>query len=90
MFFFATNLRCSFVYYIVILALQTSLMDIHNDIFFRSILEDGFIFLAFRIYICFSLGKGARLWLVATPSICSFYIAHSTFILALYFRLNLI
>jgi hypothetical protein len=41
-----------------------------------------------RIHFCSS--KGARLWLVAKPSICSFRIAHSTFISMLCFRFDLI
>jgi hypothetical protein len=34
--------------------------------------------------------EGATLWLIIKPSICSFYIAHFTFILALCFHFSLI
>jgi hypothetical protein len=43
-----------------------------------------------RTYICFCLGKGVGLWLVANPSICSFHIAHSIFTLVLCFCFGLI
>jgi len=58
------------------LGLHTSLMDIHHDTFVRSIFEDGSISLAFRACIHSCSGKGAWLWLVAKPSIHSFWITH--------------
>jgi hypothetical protein len=65
-------------------------MDIHHDTSFRFILEDDSISLASKTRICSCLGKGARLWLVVRPSICSFHIAHSTFTSTLCFLLGLI
>jgi hypothetical protein len=47
-------------------------MDIHQDTSFRSILEDDSISFASKARICFCLGKGVGLWLIAKPSICSF------------------
>jgi hypothetical protein len=70
--------------------LQASLMGIHHDISFKSILEDDSISLASKAHICSCLGKGVRLWLVAKPSIHSFRIAHYTFTLVLRFCLSLI
>jgi hypothetical protein len=72
------------------LGLQASSMDIHHNTSFRSILEDDFISLTSRIRIHFYSGKGARLWLITKPFICSFYIAHFFFTLALRFRFDLI
>ncbi len=69
---------------------KASLMDIHHDTSFRSILKDNSISSTSRAHICFCLSKGARLWLITRPSIYSFCIAHSTFTLALHFHLNLI
>jgi hypothetical protein len=43
------------------LGLWAFLMDIHHDTSLKFILEDNFISLVFRVRICFSLGKGARL-----------------------------
>ncbi len=54
------------------------------------LLEDDFIFSAFKTRIRFCLGKGEGLWLVVRPSISSFRITHSTFILALCFCISLI
>jgi len=70
--------------------LQAFFMDIHHDTSFKSILEDDSISLASRAHICSCSGKGAGLWLIARPSICSFHITHFTFILALRSRFNLI
>jgi hypothetical protein len=63
-------------------------MDFYHDTSFRSILNS--IFLAYKIHICFCLGKEIGLWLVAKPSIFSFHIAHSIFILMLRFCFGLI
>jgi len=74
-----------------ILGLKTSLMDIHHNTSLRPILKDDCISFAFRAHICFCSGKEpTRLWLIAWPSICSFYIAHSTFTLAMHFCFDLI
>ncbi len=70
--------------------LQVSLMDIHHDTSFRSILEDNSISLISTAHICSYLIKWVRLWLIARPSICSFHIAHFTFTLALCFCFGLI
>jgi hypothetical protein len=72
------------------LGLQAFLMNIHHDTSFRSILKDDSISITCKAHIHFCLGKGVRLWLIARPFIYSFHIAHSTFILTLYFCLNLI
>ncbi len=58
---------------------QVSLMDTHHDTSFRSILEDDSISLASKACICSCLGKGARLWLIIRPFICSFHITHFIF-----------
>ncbi len=52
---------------------QASLMDIHHNTSFRYILEDDFISSASKVRIYSCLGKGTRLWLIAKPSIHSFY-----------------
>jgi hypothetical protein len=67
-----------------------SLMDIHHNTSFESILEDDSIFSTFKAYICSCLGKGAGLWLIVKPSIYSFWIAHFTFTLTLHFCFSLI
>jgi hypothetical protein len=72
------------------LNLHASLMDIHHDTSLRSIFKDDSIFLTSRTCIHSCSGKGAGLWLVARSSICSFFIAHSTFTLELHFCFNLI
>jgi len=72
------------------LGLQTFFMDIYHDTSLRCILKDDSIFSTSIAYIHFYLKKGARLWLVITPSICSFHIAHFIFTLALHFRFDLI
>jgi len=59
--------------------LQASLMDIHHDTSFRSILKNDSIFLAFRTWIRFCLGKRLMLWLITRPFICLFYITHFIF-----------
>jgi hypothetical protein len=69
---------------------QASLMDIHHDTSFRSILEDDSIFPTSKTHICFCLVKRATLWLITKQSIRLFYIAHFTFTLTLCFRFNLI
>ncbi len=71
-------------------SLQASLMDIHHDTSFRSILEDDSISLTFRALTRFCQSKGAKLWLVARPFIHSFHIAHSSFTSMLHFSLDLI
>jgi hypothetical protein len=65
-------------------------MNIHHDTSFKSILEDDSISLASRVRICSCSGKGAGLWLIARPSICSFHIAQFTFNSALRFHFSLI
>ncbi len=70
--------------------LQASLMDILHNTCFRSILEDDSISSASKTRICSCLGKEARLWLIARPSIRSFCIAHSTFTSTLCFHLGFI
>jgi len=65
-------------------------MDSHYDTSFRSILKDDSISSTSIARIHFCSSKGARLWLVSTPSICSFRIAHSTFTSMLCFHLGLI
>jgi hypothetical protein len=72
------------------LGLHASLMDIHHDTSFRSIFEDDSIFLVSKARIRFCSSKGARLWLIARPSIYAFLIAHFTFISTLCFRFSLI
>jgi hypothetical protein len=62
----------------------------HHNTSFKSILEDGSISLTSRARIHFSLGKGARLWLVARPSIRPFHITHYTFTSTLHFCFGLI
>ncbi len=65
-------------------------MDIHHDTSFRSILEGDSISSTFKSHICSCSSKGARLWLIIKPFICSFRITHFTFISMLRFRLSLI
>jgi hypothetical protein len=72
------------------LGLLASLMDIHHNKSFRSILEDDSISLASKAHIRFCSGKGARLRLIARPSIHLFRIAHFIFTLALHFHFSLI
>ncbi len=69
---------------------HASLMAIHHNTFFRSILEDDFISSASRARIRSCLGKGARLWLIVKPFIHSFCIAHFIFTSMLNFYLGLI
>jgi hypothetical protein len=71
-------------------SLQATLMDIHHDTSFRSILEDDSISSTFRARIQFCSGKGVGLWLVVRPSICLFHITHIIFTLTLHFHLGLI
>jgi hypothetical protein len=70
-------------------SLQAYLMDIHHDTSHKSILEGDFIPWMYKVCICSCLSKGASLWLVIRPYICSFYITHFTFTSALCFRFNL-
>jgi hypothetical protein len=65
-------------------------MDIHHDMSFKSILQDDSISLTSKTHIRPYSSKGARLWLVAKPSIHSFHIAHFIFTSTLCFRLNFI
>ncbi len=60
------------------------------DTSFKSILENDSIFSTFRVHICSCSSKGAELWLITRPSICSFYITNLTFISTLHFCLDLI
>jgi len=71
-------------------SLHASLMDIHHDTSLRSILEDDSISLVSKTHIHFCSGRGAGLWLVIMPSICSFRIAHYIFTSMLRFHLGLI
>jgi len=71
-------------------SLQTSLIDTYHDTSLRSILEDDFIPSTSKACIHSCSGKGAGLWLVTKPFICSFRITHSTFTSTLCFRLGLI
>jgi hypothetical protein len=70
--------------------LQASLMDIHHNTSFRSILEDDSISLTSKTYIHFYSSKGVGLWSITKPSICSFCITNSTFTLVLRFCFGLI
>jgi hypothetical protein len=72
------------------LGLRASLMDFHHDTSLRYILEDDSISLASRAHIHSCSSKGARLWLVARPSIYLFHMGHSIFISMLCFCLSLI
>jgi hypothetical protein len=65
-------------------------MDIHHITSLRSIFEDDSISSTSRARICSCSGKGARLWLIARPSIYSFHIAHFIFTSMLCFCLSLI
>ncbi len=47
---------------------HASLMDVHHNTSFRSILEDDSISSTSRARICFCLGKKARLWLIVKHS----------------------
>ncbi len=71
-------------------SLQASLMDIHHNTSFRSILEDDFISLTSRAHIHFCSTKGVGLWLIIKSFIHSFRITHFTFTLMLHFYLGLI
>ncbi len=71
-------------------SLQAFFMDIHHGTSLMSTLKDNSISSTFRACIHSCLDKGVKGWLVARSSICSFCIAHSTFILALCFHLGLI
>jgi len=53
------------------LGLHFSLMDIHHDTSLRSILEDDSISSTSKVCIHSYLNNGARLWLIARPSMCS-------------------
>ncbi len=65
-------------------------MDIHHDTSFRYILEDDSVFPTSKARIHSCSSKGAGLWLVVRPSICSFHITHFTFTSTLCFRFGLI
>jgi hypothetical protein len=65
-------------------------MDIHHDTSFRFILEDDSISSTSRTCIRYCSSKGTGLWLIVRPFICSFHIAHFTFISMLHFHLSLI
>ncbi len=71
------------------LGLQAYLIDIHHDTYCRSILEGDSIPLMSKTCIRSCSGKGAGLWLVVRPSVCSFCITRFTFTSALCFRSNL-
>ncbi len=73
------------------LGLKASLMDIHHNTSLRPILKDDSISFVSRAHICFCSDKEpTRLWLIAWPSICSIYIAHFIFTLAMHFCFDLI
>ncbi len=59
--------------------LQAFFMDIHHDTSFRSIFEDNSISSTSKTCIHSCSNKGARLWLIARPSICLFHITQFTF-----------
>jgi hypothetical protein len=65
-------------------------MDIHHDTSLSSILEDDSISSSSKAHICSCWAKGARVWLLARPSIYSFHITHFIFTLVLRFCLSLI
>jgi len=71
-------------------SLQAFWMYIHHDTPLRFILEDDSISSTTKAHIHFCLSKGVGLWLVASPSIHWFRIAHSTFTSLLHFRFSLI
>jgi hypothetical protein len=71
-------------------SLQVTLMDIHHNTSFRSILENDSISSAFKTHIRFCLGKGTGLWLIVKSSIRSFCLTHFIFTLTLCFHFNLI
>jgi len=70
--------------------LHASMMNVHHDTSFRSILYDDSIFSTSKTHIRSYSCKGARLCLIARPSICLFCIARFTFISVLRFHLDLI
>jgi hypothetical protein len=72
------------------LSLHVSLMDIHHDTSFRSILEDDSISLASGIHICSCSDKRVGLLLIIRPSIRSFCITHFTFTSTFCFHFNLV
>jgi hypothetical protein len=71
-------------------SLHVSLMDIHHNSSFQSILEDDSISSTSKVHICFLSNKRIRLWLINRPSIRLFRIAHSTFASTLHYYFNLI
>jgi hypothetical protein len=72
------------------LGLRASLMDINHDTSLRFILENDFISSTSKDHVRSCSGKGAWLWLVTRPSICSFCITHFIFTSTLHFHLGLI
>jgi hypothetical protein len=72
------------------LGVQKSFLNIHHNTSLMSILEDNFISSTFKTRIHSCSSKGVGLWLVVKPSIRSFHITHSIFILVLHFHINLI
>jgi hypothetical protein len=71
-------------------SLHAFFMDTQHDISLRSILEDDFIPSTSKVRIHSCSSKGAKLSLVAKPSICSFPITHFTFTSTLCFCFGLI
>jgi len=71
------------------LGVEASLMEIHHNTSFRSILEDDFMSSTFRTHIRFCLSKRAGLWLIIRSSIHLFFITHYTFTLTLHFQLDM-
>jgi hypothetical protein len=71
-------------------SLQASLMDIHHDTSFKSILKDDSISFTSKAYICSCSIKKVGLYLIVKPSIHLFCIAHFTFTSMMYFCLGLI
>jgi len=86
------NMHLSFKRLVVtnVPGLHASLIDFHHNTSLRFILEDDSISSTSKTCIRSCSSKGAGLWLVIMPCICSFYIAHFTFILMLCFHIGLI
>jgi hypothetical protein len=78
--------------------MQVDIKNIFNivsqAIIFRKLCEAGGpltnIVTFIMLFICFCLGKGAKLWLVVKPSIRSFCITHFIFTSTLHFHFGLI
>jgi hypothetical protein len=71
-------------------SLHASLMGIYHNTSLRYILKDDSISSTSRACICSCSSKRAGLWFVVRPSMCLFWITHSTFTSTLHFHLGLI